>query len=66
MSIPKIDIYDDLKANCRSWESDCDNEQDAMTLACYLYSRHPDVSLKECQRIANAWVGYEPVNEEPE
>lgn len=64
MSIPESDIYDDLRANFRSWEIDCDNVEDAATLAATLYSRHPDVSFNECERIARDWVGYEPEEEE--
>ena len=64
MTIPKLDIYDDLRANFRSWETDCDNAEDAMNLACQLYERHPEISMKECERIANDWVEYEPEDEE--
>jgi hypothetical protein len=64
MSIPKVDIYDDLRANFRSWEIDCDNAEDAMTLAVTLAQRHPNVSYSECERIAQEWVGYEPEIEE--
>lgn len=64
MTIPKIDIYDDLRANFRSWEVDCDNNIDAISLAGILYQRHPQIQLSEVQRIADEWVGFEREDED--
>ena len=62
MSIPKVDISDDLKANFRSWEIDCDNEEDTKTLAYELMSRH-HILFKEAYDWACHWTGYEPESE---
>jgi len=63
--IPKVDISDDLKANFRSWEKDCDNKEDATTLTYELMSRHR-ISFKEAYGWACHWVGYEPTEEDEE
>lgn len=55
----EIDISDDLRANFRSWEHDCNDLESALQLAATLHSRHPDVELLECERLAKEWVGYD-------
>jgi hypothetical protein len=59
----KIDISDDLKSNFRSWEQDCDNEEDAEKLFNIIVDRHPDVAEDIIRQMVNHWVGYEPVQE---
>jgi hypothetical protein len=53
-----IDILDDLKANFRSWEQDCDTEEDAMTLISIMMERHPDEDSERVKKICYDWVGY--------
>ena len=50
---------DDLKANFRSWEQDCDNEEVANSLYHILASRHPGEDEEELKSLAYDWVGYE-------
>lgn len=55
------EVTDDLKANFRSWENDC--EGDAEKLANILLSRHSSFSYAEMLKLAMEWVG---APEEPE
>ena len=50
---------DDLKANFRSWEQDCDNEESAEELFNILSDRHPDFDAEELRQMAYDWVGCE-------
>jgi hypothetical protein len=50
---------DDLKANFRSWEIDCDNEESAEELAGILSDRHPDYDFEDLRKMAYDWVGCE-------
>lgn len=53
-----MNYLDDLKANFRSWEYDCDNINDANNLWAVLMQRHPNVDPKMLQSAAYHWVGY--------
>jgi len=57
------DINDDLKQNFRSWEQDCDNEEDTNELSRMLAHRHPDMSMDEIWSIACDWTGYNGVED---
>jgi len=50
---------DDLMANFRSWEQDCDNEKDAEELLSILIDRHPDYDKDELEELAYHWCGVE-------
>jgi hypothetical protein len=54
---------DDLKANFRSWEVDCDDEDSAEELAGILMDRHPDFDGEKLRKMAYDWVGCEFVSE---
>jgi hypothetical protein len=54
---------DDLRANFRSWEIDCDNEESAEELAFILQDRHPDYDVEDLRKMAYDWVGCEFVSE---
>ena len=54
----KVDIYDDLKSNFRSWEFDHETEEDVNMLTFILKNRHPEVDDEEIASIAKHWVGY--------
>lgn len=59
-------ISDDLKANYRSWQHDCDNNEDTKTLANQLEESHPETDAKEIWEIAKDWTGYDEFTEEEE
>ncbi len=56
--IMNYEIRDDLCANFRSWEYDCDNFKDTNTLAHELMDRH-SISFDEAFDIAKHWTGYD-------
>jgi hypothetical protein len=49
---------DDLKANFRSYEYDCDNADDTNILINELCTRHPEVRESEVREIAAEWTRY--------
>lgn len=53
------ELYDDLKSNFRSWETACDNQEDADDLTAILMSRHPDEDYITVKDAAYEWVGFE-------
>ncbi len=55
----KLELSDDLKANFRSWEQDCDNETAARLLALTLLMRHPKSGWELCYEFAKDWTGYD-------
>lgn len=55
----QIGVSDYLKSNCRSWEMDCDNEEDTNTLAHHLVGVFEDLSVEKAFEIAKDWTGYE-------
>lgn len=55
----KVEASDDLKSNFRSWESDCDNQEDADFLFFQMSARHPDVGSAWLRELCDNWVGYE-------
>jgi len=61
-----MNILDYLKSNCRSWEEDCDNEEDAHSLASHLQGKFPGIEYSKLLQIASDWVGYEPNDEDDE
>jgi len=52
-----VGIKDDLKANFRSWEQDCDNEEDAMLLTSIMIQRHPGIDPEVTRQLCYDWVG---------
>ena len=50
---------DYLKSNCRSWEHDCDNYEDTLTLANHLQEKFPILSQDRAFMIACNWTGFE-------
>lgn len=54
------ELSDYLKANCRSWEYDCDNEQDTLALASHLSQSFPEIPYHEIYETSKNWTGYEP------
>lgn len=57
-------LLDDLKANFRSWEQDCDNKRDTDSLINALLVRHSNVPYKTIAEWAHEWTGYEPDQED--
>ena len=54
-----IELSDYLKSNCRSWEQDCDNEEDTNLLTYHLQSKFPDIDYQIIYEQAKNWTGYE-------
>jgi hypothetical protein len=52
-----VGIKDDLKANFRSWEQDCDNEEDVMLLTSIMIQRHPGIDPEVTRQLCYDWVG---------
>ena len=57
-----MELLDYLKSNCRSWEVDCDTQQDAEQLASHLQDKFPKINPDEIYQAACDWVGFEPLN----
>ena len=53
------ELSDYLKANCRSWEQDCDNAEDTNSLANDLSNRFPNIPFNDVYQAAKDWTGYE-------
>lgn len=53
------ELSDYLKSNCRSWENDCDNEEDTLALAAQLSVKFPDMPYDKIYEISKNWTGYE-------
>jgi len=53
------ELRDYLKSDCRSWEYDCDNYDDTVSLTNHLQQRFSDLSFDEIFNIAKDWTGYE-------
>lgn len=69
VSKPNVNIgemQDYLKASCRSWEQDCDNYDDTITLTGHLQQRFPNLSFDDIFQVAKDWTGYEENQEEDE
>jgi len=54
------EMSDYLKSNCRSWEQDCNNEDDTLQLAHHLKSKF-NVSIDEAFNAAAHWTGFDEV-----
>lgn len=59
-------VGDYLKSNCRSWEQDCDNEQDTRELANHLTSKFPTLTSEEAWEVSKHWTGFEEEMNESE
>jgi hypothetical protein len=53
-----MELNDYLKSNCRSWEYDCDNYNDTITLANHLQTIFPDLSFDYVYEKAKHWTGF--------
>ena len=56
------ELKDYLKSNCRSWENDCDNYDDTVSLTNHLQEKYPNLSFDEIFDIAKDWTGFEELN----
>lgn len=54
------ELSDYLKANCRSWEIDCNNEPDTLDFAIHLSTRFPEIPFEQIYETSKNWTGYEP------
>lgn len=62
------ELLDDLKANFRTWEQDCDNLECFDKLTAIMSDRHPNIEPDTIAEICADWIGYslntlEKVNE---
>lgn len=59
-----VEMMDYLKASCRSWEYDCDNEDDTLELANHLSNKFPEIPFDDIYTAAKNWTGYEDEGED--
>ena len=59
-----VNLSDDLKSNFRSWEIDCDNEEDAYALVSIISRRHPKVPYEKVVEECFYWVEYDGEEDE--
>ena len=53
------EIRDYLKSNCRSWEYDCDNYDDTVSLTNHIHDKYPELTFEEIFDVVKDWTGYE-------
>jgi hypothetical protein len=56
-------LLDDLKANFRSWETDCDNAECFEKLTKIISERHPNIEPDTIAEVCANWIGYSLTNE---
>lgn len=54
----ETEISDDLKANFRSWEKDCDNQECFDNLCAIMSERHPNLEPDTIAEICGNWIGF--------
>ena len=63
-AVQQIELSDYLKSSCRSWEQDCDNEKDTLSLANFLQERFEYLPFDKILQAAKDWTGYKEPEEE--